>query len=329
MPPRPGEQLEGLGAGLKTARDGVACRPHMERGQRLQQRSTTPEDTEVRSVELVRRADQIVRAERDHVDRQVWYCRHRVDEQPRADLVCEDRGLWDRVDGPGAVGHEAHRDQLRARADEPLHLVHVEAGVLGPQADLADHQAVLLGHGQPWGDVGVVVGPGDDDLVPRLQGGADGPAERERDGRHVGPEADLVGVSGTEQVSGRQTHVVHQLVGLDAGSIGHAVVGVAREQVVVDGPQAGVDDLGAGCVVKPHGRSLVRAGTTQGGEAIAHGVDVPVGHAGESTGPVSGSARASTAIRSLGYSPRDPSRSMSPTLRIRSRTEPLAWTMTR
>ena len=83
-------------------------------------------------------------------------------------------------------------------------------------------------------------------------------------------EADLVGVGRTEQVRGGQARVVDQLVGLDAGREGHAVVGVAVEQVVVDGAQAGVRDLRAGSVVEP-GHGLTVGARVVGGRGSGSG----------------------------------------------------------
>ena len=111
----------------------------------------------------------------------------------------------------------------------------------------------------------------------------DGPAEGEGDGRHVGPEADLVGVGGAEQVGRGDANVVDELVGLEAGREGAPVVGVAGEEVVVDGAQAGVHDLRAGRTVEPGDRLPVGSGPAQRGEAGADGVDVPVSHGLESS----------------------------------------------
>ena len=118
---------------------------------------------------------------------------------------------------------------------------------------------------------------------PGCEGGPDGPAEGERDGRHVGPEADLVRIGGTKQVGRGHADVVDELVGLEAGREGAPVVGVAGEEVVVDGAQAGVHDLRPGRSVEPGDRLPVGSGPAQRGKAGADGGDVPVSHGPESS----------------------------------------------
>ncbi len=208
---------------------------------------------------------------------------HGIDPHLGARGMGQAGDVRDRVDGAHGVGGQAHGHEARACSEDALELLEVEACSPRPGCPPSARQATLLRDAQPGSHVGVVVEARDDDLVPVRERRADGPAEREGDGRHVGPEADLVSVAGAEEVGRGVTDVMDELVGLEAGCEGAAVVGVAGQEVVVDGPQAGVHDLRAGGTVEPGHRLPVGTGSAERGEAGADGVDVPVGHVAESS----------------------------------------------
>ncbi len=82
--------------------------------------------------------------------------------------------------------------------DQPLELVEVEIEAGLDDADLVHDEAAILRDEQPWRDVRVVVEPGRDDLVARLERARDRVRQQEVERRHVRAERDLVRVAADE-----------------------------------------------------------------------------------------------------------------------------------
>ena len=166
----------------------------------LQDLRSPGEGAAVRPEELVRRADDEVRARRRHVDRDVRGEVHGVDEEQGA------RGMHHLGDG-GQVGHGAdqvggagHRHQPGGRGDHPLDLARCQLAGLRVEVGESDGGAHGLGGQHPGAHVGVVVEPGHHDLVARTPVLGQGAREVEGQLGHAAPEDDAAGV-GTEQVS--------------------------------------------------------------------------------------------------------------------------------
>ncbi len=148
-------------------------------------------EPEVRAEELVRRADEHVDAEIGDVDPSVRRVVDRVRPRERARVV---RELGDaacvgaRAD---RVRGERERDDARPVRQLPLEVREIERRVV-VQLDEADLEVEVVRELEPRRDVAVVVELRDEDLVARLQGSPDRPAEHEVERRHVRAEDRLV-----------------------------------------------------------------------------------------------------------------------------------------
>ncbi len=147
----------------------------------------------MRAEELVGRADEDVDAGCRHVDGPVGRVVDGVDPGEGARLVGElgdpahVRDRADRIRGPGEC------DDFRPFRDLRLEVRVVERAVLFAQVGEAHDEVEIAGELEPGRDVGVVVEPGDDDLVAGGEVPADRSREREVERRHVLAEADLRG----------------------------------------------------------------------------------------------------------------------------------------
>ncbi len=175
-----GQQLVGQGAQLEPLGHRVRGGQQLVRAQGLQQFRGGGQRAVVRAEELVRRADEEVRAERPHVHRRVRRVVHTVDVQQGARLVDQPRDLRDRGHGADEVGGGGHRDQAGARGE-------LRGDVVGGQLPggrveirAADGDAYPLGRLRPGADVGVVVELGDDHLVALRPAGRRGCGRRRR-----------------------------------------------------------------------------------------------------------------------------------------------------
>ncbi len=152
----------------------------------------TKKRPEVRPEELVRRAEQDVRARGRDVDRPVRRVVDGVDPGERARLVRERGDPGHVADRPDGVRGPGERDDAGLVRELPLQVVEVERAVLADVHE-ADGEAAVLRHRQPGRDVGVVVEPRHEDLVAGAQVLARERArEAEVERRHVRPEADLL-----------------------------------------------------------------------------------------------------------------------------------------
>ena len=126
----------------------------------------TGHDAEVRAVELVRRTEQDVGAERREFDRAVWRQMHRIGDRQGADAVGATDDLGRGRDGTDRVRRERERNDLRAGRDPGVERLEVEGAIAGLDAG-------VLGGDQPRRHVRVVVEHRDDDLVSRSEDAPD------------------------------------------------------------------------------------------------------------------------------------------------------------
>ena len=120
------------------------------------------------------------------------------------------RRVGHRADG---VRGERERDDPRALVDQALERVEVEIEVGLDDVELVHDQATILRDEQPRRDVRVVVEPGRDDLVARLERARDRVREQEVERRHVRAEGDLVGVAADEVGDRRSPGIDHVVRG--------------------------------------------------------------------------------------------------------------------
>ena len=217
----------------------------------------------MRAVELVAGADEEIAAHLTHVDRSVGSVVNRVDPEPGAHPV-GDRGNGLQVgDGAHGVGGVGDRHQPRTRRDLAFQVLEVQGAVVDPDVREAHADSLRLER-QPGGHVGIMLEPGDHDLVTGAQLRSNRPAHGKGKGGHVGPEDDLVRRSVEEGRGGLARPLDHGVAAL-AGLEQAAVVGVHRRPVIADPLHDPPRHLGAGGVVEVDDRSSV-AGQAEGRE---------------------------------------------------------------
>ena len=273
------EQLVLLGAVLEALADGlVRGRPHLVRPQALEEVALPEREPEVRSEELVRRAEQDVDVPAGCVDRAVRPVVDGVGPRERARAVGE-------LDDPGHVRRrpdrvrgDRERDDARAVRELGFEIVEVEREIV-VHAGEADDDVEILGEREPGRDVGVVVEPRADDLVTGAQRSRERPREQEVERRHARPEGDLVRVTG-EEARRRRTRPLDQLDGAHARLVRRADVRVVLAQVGGDRVDHLVRALGAARPVEERKRPVERR------EALADGGDVEQRRAHASSCPL-------------------------------------------
>ncbi len=222
-------------------------------------------EPEMRSVELVRRADEDVDADRGHVDRAVRAVVDRVDPGERSRLVRERCDLGHRRDGADRVRGPGERDHPRALGQQRREVVDVEPALVVDVGE-PDREAAVACELEPRRDVAVVVEPRADDLVAFPPLAPCGAGEREAQRRHVGAEEDLVGRRAEER-RGRVVRRGEKLVRAPRRRERPAEVGVRIAQARRDRVDHRVGHLGAARPVEEGDRLLERR------EARADGVD--------------------------------------------------------
>ena len=226
---RAGHQLERQRPELEPVGDGVAGGQQLVRLQRLQQLRPRGQDPAVRTEELVRRAGQEVGAEGGLVHGGVGHEVHPVDEEQRATVVHEagDRGQV--RSGADQVRRAGDGDEAGPRGQLRLHVLGAQLTGLAVEPDPADGRPDRLGRLHPRADVGVVVQPGDDDLVtgrPRLR---QRPGQVVGQGGHAPPEDHPAGV-GAHEVGHGRPGIEHDAVGAAGGGADVAAVGDVGQQ---------------------------------------------------------------------------------------------------
>jgi hypothetical protein len=228
-----GEQLVGERPGLEALAGRLERRrPHLVRPPPLHQVVPCVGDPEVRPEELVRRADQHVDAERRDVDRAMRREVHGVGPCDRARLLREGCDPWHVGQRPDRVRRDRKGDDPRPVAELPFEVVEVERCVV-VDVDEADDQVAVARQLEPGGDVGVVVEPGAEDLVPGFEVAAGCPREREAERGHVRAEDGFLGRAAEESAGGLARAVLERL-GASARLVRAADVRVRGSEVVGD-----------------------------------------------------------------------------------------------
>ena len=163
--------------------------------QALEVLALAEEHAHVRAEEFVSRAHQEIAIERGHVDQAVRAVVDGVDVGEGAGGVGEADDFFYRIDGADGVGGVSGGDELRLGIDFRGEVGHVEGAVFVVDLGPADGHAAIFCHGEPGGNVGVVVEAGDDDFVAGLQIAADGAGDGEGQRGHVRTEDDFVGAA--------------------------------------------------------------------------------------------------------------------------------------
>jgi len=243
-----------LRAGLELVRRRAGRGTDAARGQRIEQSAIGPQHTDVRPEELVRGADQVIDAQRAHVDRTMRRQVHRIDPHARAG------GVSSLGDAPHVV-HRAervrgipHGDEPSTLAEQPLESIEIESPLLDRDGNAPNDDAPLF-EIEPRADIGVVIEIAHDDLVPRAQRTRDGVTEGVRERRHVRPEDDLVRRRATEERRAQQPGARHQRVRALAGEERAVHVGVGPREIVAHRLLDLARHLGAGGIVEEGDRA--------------------------------------------------------------------------
>ena len=135
----------------------------------LEEREPAPQEADAgRAAHLVPRRRDEVDAELLHVDRHVRQALAGVEQHERVDSMRRRDDLAHGGDAAERVGDVRERDQLRARRDQRLQRIEVEALARVERREL-DTEASLLGQHLPRHQVGVVLHHGQDDLITLAQ----------------------------------------------------------------------------------------------------------------------------------------------------------------
>ena len=157
----------------------------------LEQLRPAEREAEVRTAELVRRADQHVDTGLGDVDRAVRRVVDGVDPRERPCRVGELRDARHVRQRPYGVRRPRERDDARPLAELSLEVGEVERAVVADVGEPHD-EVVVAGELEPRRGVRVVVEPRHDDLVARAPLAGRRPGEGEVERRHVRAEHDLL-----------------------------------------------------------------------------------------------------------------------------------------
>ena len=223
----------------------------------------------MRPEELVRRAEQHVRAGGRDVDRAVRRVMDGVDPGERPRLVRERGDPGHVLHGPDPVRGPRERDHARPVGEPAAKVVQVERRVV-VDVDELDAHADVVAELEPRRHVRVVVELRHEDLVAGPQLARQRPREGEVQRRHVGAEGHLLLVA-AQEVGGREPGVRDERVGGAARREGAAGVRVRLPEVRRDRVDDLVRDL------RPAGAVEERERPVERGVARADGLDVERG----------------------------------------------------
>ena len=176
----------------------VGRRPHLVRPPRSDQVLLAERHPHVRPVELVRRAEQHVDVPGGHVDRAVRAVVDGVGPGERSDAVRELDDALHVGRRADRVGRHRERDDAGAIVELRLEAVVVEREVV-VDVDLANDDAEVVLEREPRRDVAVVVEPGHEHLVARLQLAGERAREQEVERGHALAERHLVARAAEER----------------------------------------------------------------------------------------------------------------------------------
>ena len=254
-------------AELVAVADGlVGRRAHLVRPPRSDQVLLAERHAHVRPVELVRRAEQHVDVPGGHVDRAVRAVVDGVGPGERADAVRELDDAPHVGRRADRVGRDRERDDAGAVVELRLEAVVVEREVV-VHVDLADDDAEVVLEREPGRDVAVVVEPGHEHLVARLQLAGERAREEEVERGHALAERHLV-ARAAEERAGLLVGEIDERARPARGLVGGADVGVVVPEVAGDRVDHLVGHL------RPAGAVEEREPALQRREAGTHSSDV-------------------------------------------------------
>ena len=234
----PGDALVVERAPLPAVGHGVGERTHFVRTQPRQMIALAEENAHMRSEEFVGGADEEVAIERGHVDEAVRAIVHGVDVGKRTGGVSQADDRLHRIDRAHGIRCVADGDKLGAFADFAGQVGDIERAIFFVDFGPADGDAfvvlfAIFGEREPGRDVGVVIEAGDQDFVPGTEVARDRTRDGVGKGGHVLAEDDFVGGAVEEVGHGFAGGEQHG-IGVAAGGVGSASVGVVAAQVVGD-----------------------------------------------------------------------------------------------
>ena len=162
------------------------------------------------------------------------------------------------IDRADRIGCIPERHQLWLARQRPLKVVQLQGAVLHVEVDPGDLAAAVLRRQQPRGDVGIVVQPGDDDLIAGVERPREGAGQAQRERGHVGAEDDLFAARGVEHVGHGLVRLVQHSIRITAGLEGAFVIRVALHQVFLNPLGGPAGDLRAAGVVEKDSRAVKR-----------------------------------------------------------------------
>ncbi len=160
-----------------------------------------------------------------------------IDKHHRAGVVREFCDLGNGIDGADSVRSVTDSDEFRFCVDLSFQIIEIERAVGFADIDLPDDDAFFF-KSAPWGDVGIMIQRGYHNFVASRQPTTDRTGQRERDGGHVLPEDDFVGVA-VEKISHRAARGGDGRVVSTAGGESAAGVGIGAEKIILHR----IDDL--------------------------------------------------------------------------------------
>ena len=239
-------------APFPAVRNCIGVGPHLVRPKVLEVLALAVEHAHVRSEEFVCRAGQEVAVERRDVDEPVRSVVDGIDVAKGAGRVSQAYDFLDGIDGADRIRRVANGDKLCFFVDLRRQVGHVERAVGVVDFCPANSYAPIFCHGQPRRDVRVVIEASHEDFVPAIEVAADGARDGEGQRRHVGTEGDFVGAAVQEVGHGAASPRDH-CVGVSAGRVSSASIGVVVAQVGGDGVDHALRDLRSARAVEERG----------------------------------------------------------------------------
>ena len=233
--------------------------PDLVRPPALEQLRPREREPEVRSVELVGRAEQHVDARRGDVDRRMRCGVDGVDPRERTHLVRQLTNPCDVDQRPDRVGGPRESDHARALGQKRLEVVEVDRRVVAQLGELHP-QAEVLRQLEPGRDVAVVIELRDDDLVAGAELASNRPRQGEVERRHVRAEDDLLRAA-AEKGSRCPARLADEQVAPPAGLEGPAEVRVRLAEIAGDRLDDLVRNLRPAGPVEEHQRPRERRET--------------------------------------------------------------------
>jgi hypothetical protein len=199
------QQLRLRRAGLEAAGQFFRRAAHLVGFQPGKQFLPAPQHAEMRAKELVGRAGEEIAPERLHVRQAMRHELNGIDIDQRAGFLSQPGERRHVVDRAGHVAGEVKRQKPRALAQERREIGRLDTPALTIERKPLHRQAEIPRQQQPWGDVALMVHPGEDDFIARPEQPPDGAGQMQRERRHALADDDLA-------MGGGAQHVRHRLM---------------------------------------------------------------------------------------------------------------------